>query len=106
MSKLGDFSFLYSEKMELSVEQYIELNYKFINLLQEFIFVVRKYKFCCDHFLFAAQLFDDVEKDFLKPKESICGLILLSKINYLLRTLKRIESLQNHGACLFPPYNG
>ena len=87
-------------------EQYIYLKKKFTVLLLDFIFVVKKYKYCCDHFLFAASLFDELEKDFSQNKETHCALMLISKIEYLLRTLKRIEALQNHGACLPPAYNG
>jgi hypothetical protein len=92
--------------MNFSDEQYFDLKHKFIILFDNFILVVRKYKYCCDHFLFAASLLDELYEDFLKNKEAHCALTLLSKIEYLLRTLARIESLQNHGACLPPAYNG
>jgi hypothetical protein len=92
--------------MELSDERYTDLRTEFFILLHNFICAVRQYKYCCDHFLFAASLFDELTQDFNKDRYTICGLTLIAKIEYLLRTLSMIESLQDHGACLPPVYNG
>lgn len=86
-------------------EQYSDLKSKFTILLHTFIFVVKKYKYCCDHFLFAAYLLDDLHLDFSAPKDTHCALTILSKIEYLLRTLKRIEALQNHATCRSLAFN-
>ena len=90
--------------MELSDEKFFALKTEFSILKDEFVTAVCTYKYCCAHFLFAASLFDELADDLKKNKADISGLTLLTKIEFLLRTLALIESIQSHGGCLKPVY--
>ena len=87
--------------MELSEESYINLKDNFSTLFHEYITFIKNYKYICDHFSRATSVFLEFASDFLKKKADLEALVLLTKIEYLLRLLADIDRVPFHQFC--PP---
>jgi len=76
--------------MELSDERYFSLQAEFLLLFEDFVTQMIRNNCYCELYLFLSQLFIELARIFLYcGKNNVTGLTLLSKIEFLLRTLVR-----------------
>ncbi len=79
--------------MDLSDDRYFSLQTEFSLLFEDFVTHMIRNNCYCEDYLFLSQLFIELARIFLYcGKNNVPGLTLLSKIEFLLRTLARVEA--------------